>query len=77
MWPQMCSFVTDCESRLRRHMFIHTKEKPFQCGMCDYRGSQKEHVLRHMRSVHNIEIVRKHRPRKEGLTHRVGGEASL
>ncbi|XP_025097733.1 zinc finger and BTB domain-containing protein 11-like isoform X2 [Pomacea canaliculata] len=74
LFCQMCSFVTDCESRLRRHMFIHTKEKPFQCGMCDYRGSQKEHVLRHMRSVHNIEIVRKHRPRKEGLTHRVGGE---
>lgn len=65
LFCQMCSFVTDCESRLRRHQYIHTKEKPFQCGLCDYRGSQKEHVLRHMRSQHNIEISRKQRVKKE------------
>ncbi|KAK7491354.1 hypothetical protein BaRGS_00017455 [Batillaria attramentaria] len=65
LFCQMCSFVTDCESRLRRHQYIHTKEKPFQCGLCEYRGSQKEHVLRHMRSQHNIEIIRKHRAKKD------------
>lgn len=54
-----CSFVTDCESRLKRHLLIHTKERPFQCGLCDYRGSQKEHVLRHMRSQHQIEVHRR------------------
>ncbi|XP_076466421.1 uncharacterized protein LOC143297803 isoform X2 [Babylonia areolata] len=65
LFCNMCSFVTDCESRLRRHQYIHTKEKPFQCGLCDYRGSQKEHVLRHMRTQHNIEIERKHRIKKQ------------
>nr|KAG5702812.1 hypothetical protein BaRGS_001894 [Batillaria attramentaria] len=71
----MCSFVTDCESRLRRHQYIHTKEKPFQCGLCEYRGSQKEHVLRHMRSQHNIEIIRKHRAKKDSSsTGKASGE---
>ncbi|XP_046581378.1 zinc finger protein 236-like isoform X2 [Haliotis rubra] len=61
LFCEHCSFVTDCESRLRRHGLIHTKEKPFQCGLCLYRGSQKEHVLRHMRSQHNIDVLRRRR----------------
>ncbi|KAL3882453.1 hypothetical protein ACJMK2_028791 [Sinanodonta woodiana] len=58
LFCEHCSFVTDCESRLRRHMFIHTKEKPFQCGLCEYKATQKEHVLRHMRSQHQIHVER-------------------
>ncbi|XP_033740515.1 uncharacterized protein LOC117327567 [Pecten maximus] len=65
LYCEHCSFVTDCESRLRRHMFIHTNEKPFQCGLCDYRGTQKEHVLRHMKSQHNIDIQKKGRSSDE------------
>ncbi|XP_069138953.1 uncharacterized protein [Argopecten irradians] len=65
LYCEHCSFVTDCESRLRRHMFIHTNEKPFQCGLCAYRGTQKEHVLRHMKSQHNIDIHKKGRTLEE------------
>ncbi|XP_021349294.1 uncharacterized protein LOC110447732 isoform X1 [Mizuhopecten yessoensis] len=65
LYCEHCSFVTDCESRLRRHMFIHTNEKPFQCGLCEYRGTQKEHVLRHMKSQHNIDIQKKGRSSDE------------
>ncbi|XP_041352056.1 uncharacterized protein LOC121370710 [Gigantopelta aegis] len=77
LFCEHCSFVTDCDSRLRRHMFIHTKEKPFQCGMCEYRGSQKEHVLRHMRNVHDIEIHR--RQRKQAANNQLieGGQISM
>ncbi|GFO17943.1 hypothetical protein PoB_004444800, partial [Plakobranchus ocellatus] len=53
-----CSFVTDCQSRLRRHSAIHSKLKPFQCGVCNYRAAQKEHVLRHLRTQHSIEVKR-------------------
>jgi KRAB domain-containing zinc finger protein len=65
LFCEHCSFVTDCESRLRRHSYIHSKEKPFKCGMCEYRASQKEHVVRHMRSQHGIEIERKSRRNEE------------
>ncbi|KAH9519836.1 hypothetical protein Btru_071031 [Bulinus truncatus] len=51
-----CSFVTDCQSRLKRHVAIHSKLKPFQCGVCNYRAAQKEHVLRHLRTQHKIEL---------------------
>jgi len=56
LFCEHCSFVTDCMSRLRRHLCVHTKERPFQCGLCPYKASQKEHVLRHMRSQHNVEV---------------------
>ena len=59
LFCEFCSFVTDCDSRLKRHMYIHTKEKPFQCGLCSYRATQKEHVLRHMKSQHDIEVMKK------------------
>ncbi|XP_053397830.1 uncharacterized protein LOC123552342 isoform X2 [Mercenaria mercenaria] len=61
LFCEHCSFVTDCVSRLRRHMLIHTKERPFQCGLCSYRATQKEHVLRHMRSQHGVEVERNQR----------------
>ncbi|XP_052810655.1 uncharacterized protein LOC128238602 [Mya arenaria] len=56
LFCEYCSFVTDCTSRLKRHLLIHTKERPFQCGLCQYRATQKEHVLRHMRTQHNVEV---------------------
>ena len=69
LFCEFCSFVTDCDSRLKRHMYIHTKEKPFQCGLCAYRATQKEHVLRHMKSQHDIEVIKKKKvsllPQKE------------
>ncbi|CAG5130701.1 unnamed protein product, partial [Candidula unifasciata] len=59
-----CSFVTDCQSRLKRHTAIHSKMKPFQCSVCNYRAAQKEHVLRHLRTQHKIDIKREGKRRK-------------
>ncbi len=54
LFCKFCSFVTDCHSRLKRHLLVHSREKPFACGMCSYVASQKEHVVRHMRVKHGV-----------------------
>lgn len=59
LFCEQCSFVTDCESRLKRHVLIHSHERPYQCGLCDYRGSQKEHVLRHMKTQHQVYVEKR------------------
>ena len=48
---QQCYFVTDCKSQLKRHMLA----RPFSCMLCDYRATQKEHLVRHMKAKHDEE----------------------
>lgn len=48
---QVCSRVFKLGDHLRRHMYIHTGEKPFKCKLCDKTFNQesnlKEHMYRH------------------------------
>ena len=44
---QFCPFTSQYESALVQHERVHTREKPFKCGTCDFRSAQKGHVRRH------------------------------
>ncbi len=47
----LCGKVYDRPSKLKVHMRVHTKERPFVCDFpgCDYRSAQKPSLTRHIR----------------------------
>ena len=51
---QYCSKTFKRRCRLRRHTYIHTKEKPYTCTKCSRSFSQREHLKTHM-TIHTGE----------------------
>ena len=49
-----CTKVMKQSSDMRRHILIHTGEKPFICRICDYRSAQCGNLKAHMRTMHNL-----------------------
>lgn len=47
-----CSYRSVDKSNYKRHLMVHTKEKPFACPHCYYRCSRKTNLNRHMIHIH-------------------------
>ena len=48
-----CNKLFLSESQLRKHVLIHTGEKPYKCTICLKAFTQKSHVTFHISTVHN------------------------
>ena len=49
---QFCLKVFCTPSLLKRHLVIHTGERPFKCNKCDRTFQQKAHLTNHYGRVH-------------------------
>lgn len=50
-----CSYVFDQFWNLKNHYRTHTKERPFQCRICEKRYGQMSIMVKHLISVHKMQ----------------------
>ena len=48
----LCNYSTAHANHLHMHMFVHTKEKPYNCNQCDYKTAFQGHLNKHVLNVH-------------------------
>ena len=48
----LCGKEFSMKGDMRRHVRIHTGEKPYKCPLCDVRVTQKQNLKKHIQYVH-------------------------
>ena len=51
----VCSYTTRTKGRLKRHMFLHTEERPFPCELCNLKFKSQGAWARHKKLAHTQE----------------------
>lgn len=49
----VCDYHTQLSNRMRRHLSIHTGEKPYKCNYCTYESTNSSHLNRHKKIRHH------------------------
>ena len=51
-----CPKIMNYGFMIRKHIKIHTGEKPFVCKYCNYSAIQKHHLKNHYQNKHGVDI---------------------
>ncbi|ELT88734.1 hypothetical protein CAPTEDRAFT_134424 [Capitella teleta] len=51
-WPG-CDKIFDRPARIKRHLLVHTGERPYKCEFCAHATTQKVHLIAHMKTRHH------------------------
>ena len=49
-----CPKIMKNTQGIKRHIMIHTGEKPFSCEYCSYTSNRSSNLRSHMKNTHNI-----------------------
>ena len=53
----LCPYKANRPSAVQKHMYTHTKEKPFSCNFCQYSCTQSVNLRRHIARLHANETL--------------------
>ena len=74
---KFCNKGWSAPALLKRHMRVHTGEKPFFCTKCDLRFSLKSNLLKHFRRYHSeasaeiVNLIKANKNAKMGIDNQV------
>lgn len=49
-----CNYHSELMQNMKRHLRMHTGDKPFKCTICSYKSGRKDNLLTHMKIRHNL-----------------------
>ncbi|KAB7507091.1 Zinc finger and BTB domain-containing protein 8A.1-A [Armadillidium nasatum] len=52
--PHCPNSTFTCNSNFRRHLRLHSGERPFKCPRCQYTATRKQHLQSHMFRKHDV-----------------------
>ena len=80
----LCNYSCTTDSDLKKHIMVHSEEKPFVCKQCNYSvtktGDLKKHILVHSGEKPFVNkctysFTTASHPERDLLTHLFGGKA--